>query len=156
MIIVIGFAVLCFIIPSFVWAFFLLMSRLRSSVATGTIIGHDAGSADGDVSAPIVEYQLPDGRKITFTDKVYSNQTILDLLYELFLKYILKRDTDQVKVLYDPNNPQKARVNSFGNIYFMPIILFLIGLFISLYAIPGVHDILDSILNFIERLTKNL
>ncbi len=153
MIVLILFSLLCFIVPSFIWALFLVVRRLRSSTANGTIIDHAAGSSDGDVSAPIIEFQIPDGRKFTFTG-IYSNQTILDILYEVLLKYIFKRDTTQVNVLYDPNNPQKARVNSFGNIYFMPIILFVIGLGIILYAIPAVRDFFTPIFNFINQITK--
>lgn len=153
MIVLTLFSLLCFITPSFIWALFLVVSRLRSSTANGTIIDHVAGSSDGDVSAPIIEFQLPDGRKITFTG-TYSNQTILDMLYGAFIKYVLKRDTSQVKVLYDPNNPQKARVNSFGNIYFMPVILFIIGLGIIMYAIPAVREFFTPIFNFIDQITK--
>lgn len=152
---VIIFSVLCFIGPAFVWALFLIVSRLRSSTAIGTIIDHVAGSTDGDVSAPIIEFQLPDGRKITFTG-MYSNETILDMLYHAFLKYVLKKDTAQVRVLYNPNNPQKARVNSFGNIYFMPVILFGIGVCIILYSIPVFSNFLTPIFNFIERFGNNL
>jgi hypothetical protein len=157
MLAIIVFAVLCFIVPSFIWALFLLINRLRSKEAIGTVIGQDAASFEGsELYAPIVEFQLPDGRKITFTEKMHSNENILDSLFNLFSKFVLKRDLDKVKVLYDPNNPQKARVNTFGNLYFMPAIIFAIGIFLILYAIPMFRDILDSIFSFIERLTKNL
>lgn len=149
------FSILCFIGPAFVWALFLVVSRLRSNTATGTIIDHAAGSTDGDVSAPVIEFQVPDGRKFTFTG-IYSNSTIPDMLYEAFLKYVLKKDTTQVRVLYDPNNPQKARVNSFGNIYFMPIILFGIGVCIILYSIPMFSNFLTPIFNFINRFARAL
>jgi Protein of unknown function (DUF3592) len=148
-------AALCFIAPSFIWALIILTLRLRSKTAVGSIIGYEAGSTDGDVSAPIIEFQLPDGRKFTFTG-TYSNETIIDTLYEAFRKYILKRDITQVNILYDPNNPQKARVNSFSNLYLMPVILFLIGFCLILYAIPVFHNILDPIFNFMDRLAGNL
>src|SRR6266511_4339513 len=112
MVAIIIFAVLCFIVPSFIWSLFLLVARLRSKEAIGTVIGQDANSFEGsELYAPIVEFQLPDGRKITFTEKMHSNETILDILYNLFSRFVLKRDLDKVKVLYDPSNPQKARVN---------------------------------------------
>jgi hypothetical protein len=150
---------LCFIIPSFIWAFFLLVFRLRSKTAIGTIIGEDAmPGVDGgsDLSAPIVEFQLPDGRKITFTEKVHSNETILDFLYKLFSQYVLKRDMTKVLVLYNPNDPQKARVNSFSNLYFMPVLLFFIGFCMVLYGIPFSHSFLDPIFKLIDRFTNNL
>jgi hypothetical protein len=149
MIVVTLFSLFCFIAPSFIWALFLVVSRFRSSTANGTIIDHVSGSSDGDVSAPVIEFQVPDGRKFTFTG-TYRNQTILDMLYEVFLKYVLKRNETQVKVLYDPNNPQKARVNSFGNIYFMPIILFIIGMCIILSSIPMFKPLFD----FIDQIGK--
>jgi hypothetical protein len=85
-----------------------LGTRLRSQEAIGTVIGHDSASFEGsELYAPIVEFQLPDGRKITFTEKMHSNENILDILYNLFSKFVLKRDLDKVKVLYDPNNPKR-------------------------------------------------
>lgn len=153
--ITITFSMLCFIGPAFVWALFLIISRLRSSTAIGTIIDHAAGSTDGDVSAPVIEFQVPDGRKFTFTG-MYSNTTIPEMLYEAFLKYVLKKDITQVTVLYDPENPQKARVNSFGNIYIMPIILFSIGVCIILYSIPMFSNFLIPIFNFINRFARAL
>lgn len=156
---IIIFALLCFIIPSFIWALVLLASRLRSKKAIGTVISHDASSGidgGGDLYAPIVEFQLPDGKKITFTEKTHSNENILDILYKLFSKFVLKRDSDKVQVLYDPNNPQKARVNSFGTLYYMPAFLFLIGFCIILYSIPVFHDFLSPIFKFIERFISTL
>ncbi len=150
--VIIIFALLCFIVPSFIWALILLAFRLRSKQAIGTIIGHDTVSDGNDLYAPIVEFQLPDGRKITFTEKTHSNENILDILYKLFSKFVLKQDLDKVRVLYDPNNPQKARVNSFGTLYVMPAFLFLIGFCIILYSIPVFHDFLTPIFKFIERL----
>ena len=58
----------------------------------------------------------------------------------------LKKDPNKVMVLYDPNDPQKARVNNFGNLYMLPLVLFVIGLFVILFTIPGFED-------FLRRLT---
>jgi hypothetical protein len=150
--VIIIFALLCFIVPGFIWALVLLALRLRSKEAIGTVIGHDTVSSGDDLYAPIVEFLLPDGRKITFTEKTHSNETILDILYKLFSKLVLKQDTDKVRVLYDPNNPQKARVNSFGTIYFMPAFLFIIGFCIILYSIPVFQNFFAPIFNFLEHL----
>ena len=138
------------------WALFLFISNLRYSVAIGTITGyHGAAGADNtDVFAPIVEFQLPDGRKITFTEKTHSNETIFDMLYHAFLKYVLKKDVTQVKVLYDPNNPQKARVNSISNIYWMPIVMLVIGVCIILNSIPAIDNFITGIVDFFEGLSK--
>lgn len=148
---------LCFIIPSIVWGLFLLAFRLRSKEAVGTIVDYHTGQGEyGEVSAPVVEFQLPDGKKITFTEKTHTNETIFDMIGGIFSKFVLKKDLNQVRVLYDPNNPEKARVNSFNYLYFMPVSMFVIGSCIILYAIPFFHDILAPILNFFDRLAKYL
>ena len=149
--------ILCFIIPGIIWGLFLLAFRLRSKEAIGTIVDTHTGQGElGQISAPIVEFQLPDGKKVTFTEKTHSNETIFDMIGSIFSKFVLKKDLNQVRVLYDPNNPEKARVNSFNYLYFMPVSLLLIGFCIILYAIPMFHDILAPILYFIDRLTKYL
>lgn len=147
------FAFTCFIVPAIIWGAFLWSSVLRSSRAVGRIINYESGSTDGDVAAPIIEFQVPDGRKFTFKG-AFSNETMLDALYEAFLKYVLKRDAALVRVLYDPNDPQKARVNSIGNIYLMPIILFLFGACILLYAIPATRGIFTQVIDIIDRLSN--
>ncbi len=155
MLIIVG--VLCFIIPSIVWGIFLLSFRLRSKEAIGIIIDYHTGQSEyGQVFAPVVEFQLPDGKKITFTEKTHSNETIFDMIAGIFSKFVLKKDLNQVRVLYDPNNPEKARVNSFSYLYFMPASLLVIGFCIILYSIPIFHDILEPIFYFIDRLTEYL
>ena len=155
MIVIVLFGALCFIIPAIIWGLFILAFRMRSREAIGTIIDYDIGHSEhGEVSAPIVEFQLPDGTKITFTEPTHSNETILDVVSDLFSKFALKKDLNKVKVIYDPNNPQKARVNTFGNLYFMPALLFLIGAGIILYTIPAAREFFTPIFNFIDRITK--
>lgn len=124
---------------------------LRSSRAVGRIIDYESGSTDGETAAPIIEFQTPDGRTFTFKG-IFSNETVFDMLYGVFLIYVLKRDTSLVRVLYDPNDPQKARVNSFGNIYFLPVLLFIVGLCIMLSSIPMFSPVFD----FIDRITQSL
>ncbi|MFN8400531.1 MAG: DUF3592 domain-containing protein [Anaerolineales bacterium] len=145
------FGLFCFIVPAILWGFFLLLSVLRSSRAVGKIIEYESGSSDGDVAAPIIEFQIPDGRKFTFKG-MYSNESIFDIAYNIFLKYILKRDPSLVNVLYDPKDPQKARINSIGNIYFLPMVLFIVGLCIILSSIPMFRPLFD----LFDRITKSL
>lgn len=151
MLIIVG--ALCFIIPSVIWGLYLLAFRMRSIQTVGTIIDYHGNS---ETTAPVVEFQLPDGTKVTFTEPTHTNETIFDMISDLFNKFVLKKDLNQVTVLYDPNNPQKARVNSFTYLYFMPVLLFAIGFCIILYAIPIFHDLLTPIFNFIDRLTDYL
>ena len=153
--ILISLAVLCFIVPSVIWGIFIPAFRLRSSEAIGTIVDYHTGQGKyGEVSAPVVEFQVPDGRKFTFTEKKHTNETIFDTVSDLFSKFFLKKDPNQVKVLYDPNDPQKARVNAFAYLYFMPTILFLIGICTILYAFPVFRDLFTPIFNFIDRLAS--
>jgi len=143
---------LCFIIPALIWGLYLLAFRMRSIETVGTIVNYVGNS---ETQAPVVEFQLPDSTKVTFTG-IYSSQNILEELFDAFLQHGLKKDPSQVRVLYDPNNPQKARINSFSNMYFVPVLLFVIGFCIILYAIPFFHDILAPIFNFIDRVSKFL
>lgn len=155
--IIILLGLLCFILPAVIWGIFILAFRLRSSEAIGTIVDYHTSDGEyGQLSAPIVEFELPDGRKITFTEQTHSNETVFDIVSDLFSKFVLKKDLNKVRVIYDPNDPQKARVNTFGNLYFMPVILFSIGLCLILYAIPVTREFFTPVLNFLERLANIL
>lgn len=144
---------LCFIVPSVIWGLYLLAFRMRSAQAVGTIVDYHG---DREVTAPVVEFQLPDGTKVTFTEPTHTNETFIDVISDLLNTFVLKKDINQVNVLYDPNNPQKARVNRFKYLYFFPFLLFIIGSCIILYAIPFFRDILAPIFNFLDLLSKNL
>ncbi len=144
---------LCFIVPSVIWGLYLLAFRMRSVQAVGTIVYYHGGS---ETTAPVVEFQLPDGTKVTFTEPTHTNTTMLDLVIDFIDGFVLKKDLSKVNVLYDPNNPQKARVHNFTYFYFMPILLFIIGSCIVLYAIPVFHGLLAPIFNFFDRLSKYL
>jgi len=147
-------AALCFIIPSIVWGIFILAFRIRSREAVGTIVGYHG--REGSSQAPIVEFELPDGKKVTFTEPTHATESIFDTISDLFNRFVLKKDLNRVKVLYDPNDPQKARVNSFKYLFLIPAILFLIGFCIILYAIPVFHDLFQPLIEFLERVTKSL
>ncbi len=145
--------VLCFIIPAVIWGLYLLAFRMRSMHAVGTIIDYHG---DSETQAPVVEFQLPDGTKVTFTESTHTSEGIVEFLIDLISRFVMKKDLNTVNVLYDPNNPQKARVNNFTYFYFMPILMFAIGFCIILYAIPMFRDILTPIFDFIERFTRSL
>lgn len=146
-------AILCFILPSIVIGIFILAFRLRSKQAVGTIIGQSSGRGKhGTMYSPIVEFELPDGKKITFTEPSSSNENIFDMIYDVLNHFVFKKDPNQVKVLYDPNDPQKARINSFKHLYVIPTILFFVGFCMILYTIPLFHELFQPILEFLERL----
>ncbi len=65
---------------------------------------------------PVIKFLTQDGKEIVFTSQVSTNN-----------KNAWKVDQKLV-VLYDPEDPQKARINKRTNLYFLPIILTIIGL----------------------------
>ena len=96
---------LCFIIPALIWGIFLLAFRLRAKEAIGTII--DFHGDEESSQAPIVEFELPDGQKVTFTEPTHVSDSILTIVPDLYNALILRKDVNQIKILYDPNNPQQ-------------------------------------------------
>lgn len=86
----------------------------------GIVVGNYYSTSyhDGNVSGayqPEVEFLLPTGDKARFTDGIGS----LPPDYET---------GEKVEVVYDPNNPQKARINSLKRIWFAPVLFMAIGL----------------------------
>lgn len=151
--IVIAAALLCFILPAVVLAVGITLSTLRYKQTVGTIVGEDTVHGDtGQLSAPIVEFQAPDGRKITFTEKVHSSEGILDIIANLVAKFAFKRDLNRVRVLYDANDPQKARVNTLGNLYMLPIVLFAFGIVVMLSTLPGFEAALGRLAALLDKI----
>lgn len=64
---------------------------------------------------PQVEFALPDGNKIRFTDKVGS----LPPDYEI---------GETVQIIYQPENPANACINSWKRIWLAPVILMSVGI----------------------------
>lgn len=150
---VIAAAMLCFILPAFVLGGAMFVSRLRYKKAAGTVVGEDVVGNDTDqLSAPIVEFETPDGTKIVFTEKVHSSETIVDVLAKLAVGIAFKKDPNKVTVLYDPKDPHKARLNNFGNLYMFPLALFIVGLFIILLTIPGFEDLFGKLTAFLDKI----
>ena len=89
--------------------------------ADGTIVGNSysisrtASGDEGGAYYPIVEFEIADGGKIRFTDGIGS----LPPDYEV---------GERIKILYDPKNPQTARVYSWKRIWFVPVLLTCVGL----------------------------
>lgn len=87
---------------------------------TGTIVGNSYVTYlyDGNTSGaylPEVEFYAGDGKKIRFTDKIGS----LPPDYE---------PETQIEIIYNPKDPQDARIYSWKRIWFVPILLSGIGL----------------------------
>jgi len=97
----------------------------------GTVAGnsYQTLTEDGVTSGfylPEVEFLLADGRKIRFTDKAGS----LPPDYEKGAK---------VDVLYDPKNPETARINSWKRVWLAPSIFMTVGLLPLIIAAVILH-----------------
>lgn len=150
------FAVFCLIVPSLFWGLFLLINNLRLKRAVGVIVDHDVSQGDTDtMTAEIVEFETPDGKKHTIKG-IYSNETFIETILDAVLRRVQKKDENQVVVLYDPRFPEKARINNFKNLYFLPLLLFVIGLCMFLNSIPLIHDLIAPVLNILDKITKIL
>ncbi len=96
-------------------------SEISSFVETeGLVVGNsyittiEEGNAAGSY-LPEVEFSLPNGTKSRFTDKIGS----VPPDYEIGSK---------VKIIYEPENPSNARINSWKRIWLAPVILMTVGL----------------------------
>ncbi len=66
---------------------------------------------------PIVEFQTVTGQPVVVEGQV-DNSTILQNLCE---------SGEQVEVIYDPNNPEHAVINTLAELWFGPLLLWVIG-----------------------------
>ncbi len=99
------------------------ISALRSNgvVTKGIILRFElrgASSSDKDkLVIPIVQFHTADGTEITFEGSI-DNQSLLQNLCD---------SGDPVEVVYDPKNPSDAKINTFAELWFAPLILLVIG-----------------------------
>jgi len=85
----------------------------NATQTTGTVIAlaEHHSSDSGTTYSPIVRFRAMDGREVEFTESMSSNPP----------GYVIN---EQVPVLYDPSNYQKARVfKSTWRLYFAPLLL---------------------------------
>jgi hypothetical protein len=104
----------------------------RAVEAEGQVIGLDrsrSSSGSGSSSTtyrPVVEFTSATGKRIEFTSNVGSNPPS-------------HRVGESVRVLYDPVDPDSARIKSFFQLWFVFIIFFVLGL---IFAAIGLTMIL--------------
>lgn len=98
---------------------------LRTSVAaTGTVVSNiriEQRDSDGQVTtnfAPEFTFSSADSRSYTVTSATSSNPPEF-------------AEGQQVRVLYSPANPGNARIDSFRQLWFLPIVLAAFGFFAS-------------------------
>jgi len=74
-----------------------------------------SSSGSSTTYAPIVEYTHPEtGQTIRFTSSASSNPPAFD-------------GGEEVTVLYSPDDPEDARIDSFMSLWMMPLILVVLG-----------------------------
>lgn len=88
----------------------------RSQEVKGTVVRmvYSSGS-DGGGYAPIFRFKTIEGTMIEVGDNLHSNPPQF-------------REGQVVDVLYDPQNPQNARIKKWMNLYFVPLLLGGMGL----------------------------
>jgi hypothetical protein len=122
-----------------------ILFTLRAQKTTGTVVGYrtSRSARGGGGEAEIVEFTGPDGKTVQFTEKVYRTR-------------IIQREGHTVNVLYDPNNPGRARINSFATLYMIPFILAVVGIGMVLFSLPMFHAPMKKLLDFLYELGKKL
>ncbi|MCL4868451.1 MAG: DUF3592 domain-containing protein [Anaerolineae bacterium] len=87
------------------------------AAATGTVVGNSYSVDDegGGAYYPVVEFKPNDGRPVQFTSGIGSSPPDY-------------QEGEQVAVLYDPENPRQAYINSWKRLWFAPTLFIAIGL----------------------------
>jgi len=74
-----------------------------------------SSSGSGGGYAPVYQFKTLDGQNIVIQDSISSNPPRFQVGQE-------------IDVLYESGNPQKARINKWMNLYFAPVLLGCMGL----------------------------
>jgi hypothetical protein len=90
--------------------------------------------SDGGGYSPVFRFRTLDGRDVEVTEKLISNPPQFKV-------------GQIIDVLYDPENPSRARVKKGFNLYFVPILLGFLGL---LFGCVGVILIGSEVLKFFK------
>ena len=110
--------VLAAIVAILVGTFSLIKTRdflVKAVEANGKIVELDRkNSGDGVTYSPVFSFVEASGKQHTIHSSLSTNPP----RYEI---------DEKVSVLYDPQNPQKARIDSFLNLYFVPLVMGIIG-----------------------------
>jgi len=100
--------------------FFWLRTRAflgTAQKAQGTVIQmvYSSDSEGGGGYSPVYTFRTMNGQVVEVTDRMSSNPPQF-------------KEGQIIDVLYDPDNPNKARINKWFNLYFVPILLGFLGL----------------------------
>jgi hypothetical protein len=89
----------------------------KAQEVKGTVIQlvFSQGSEDGGGYSPVYQFKTLEGQDIMVQDSLSSNPPGFKVGQE-------------IQVLYDPENPRKARIKKWMNLYFMPVLFGGLGL----------------------------
>ncbi len=87
------------------------------------------GSKGGTIYAPVFQFRTIDGRTIEVEESLYSKPPQF-------------QEGQSVDILYDPQNPEKARVKKWMNLYFVPVVLGGMG---GVFAGMGIVSLISHI-----------
>lgn len=111
-----------------------LKFRKEAIRAKGIVTGHDTVYRSGsNLYSPIIE----------FNDQLGSTQTLTSNTYSSTMNKPSDPVGSIVTVMYPKNQPEKARVDSFMKLWFVPFILFVIGGIPFLVAVNGLFSSRD-------------
>ncbi len=139
----------CFAVPILMisGAMFLIniLFILRAERTTGTVVGYKTSRSakGGGGQAEIVEFKGPDGGTVQFTEKLYRTR-------------LIEVEGRTVKVLYDPDKPTRARINSFATLYLIPIILGVVGIGMILSQTPMFSGPIQKLLDLLQSLVDKI
>jgi hypothetical protein len=131
------------IVAAGMWIYTLFII-LRYEKTTGTVVGYKTSRGPrGGGQAEIVEFTGPHGKTVQFTEKVYSTR-------------LIQREGHTVKVLYDPKDPTRARINGFSTLYFFPVILTVVGTLMILSQTPMFSGPIQKLLDVLKSLVDKI
>jgi len=94
-----------------------------------------SSSGSGGGYAPVYQFRTLDGQTIVIQDSLSSNPPQFQV-------------GQQIDVLYESGNPQKARINKWMNLYFLPVLLGGMGLIFGGVGIARVFPQVLEMLGF--------
>jgi len=131
----------------FLWNMSLL---LRYETADGQIVREEnSGSSEDTGAHAIVQFTTRNGQAIEFRDSAYFG-FFLDILWGIYSK-ILGQDPAKVKVIYNPNNPERARIKNFMRLHYGMLIPSIVGI-VALGAGLAPNNLINKILDFLGNL----
>ena len=91
----------------------------------GTVIGlKEVNDSDGTMYAPVVRFHASNGSRVEFTDPISSRPSRHQI-------------GQSVRVAYDPEEPDKARVSGTWFVYFVPMAMLAIGIVFTVIGAKG-------------------